>query len=424
MKYIILGRGVEGCGPTQFSTEMSKYFARINEPCKIVAVDDKKWTRDNAFDSTIERVKFKNTDAVQSLIDEINTKGDLVVINSLPAVSHDEIIKESFKKLLKEVKIKKYAILFDHNSSSIQRNACIDETFDSIDAFYTHTKTNYVAGLVKNKNRGNPLKMFMGNDDVKTLPLKTTQPAFNFDEARAKYWKDIDEQDPKHLKWLGRCVAWKGYDMVFDFYHNALKEKDYLITIEGIETSIAFVDFFIKIPHNCFIRSAEMPSVINLGKQHNLNLDEYGLHGVKKIEDTDLTSFYGKLPCVFGIYNNTELLERMSKCGFGLQLSRLEKKYVGKSLEGTHCEVAATGVVPIFRKTFGDYCIHRTKNIPLTECKNSGTIWLDPSNYKESADLIEKLINDKIMRNEYREMAFDFYKEHQDTMNVFPSLFE
>ena len=54
--------------------------------------------------------------------------------------------------------------------------------------------------------------------------------------------------------------------------------------------------------------------------------------------------------------------------------------------------------------------------------KDSGTIFLDPHDVKKSIPLILKLSKDDVMRDEYRNMAFEYHKNHQDSDVVFNNI--
>jgi len=115
------------------------------------------------------------------------------------------------------------------------------------------------------------------------------------------------------------------------------------------------------------------------------------------------------------------MLERMSLCSYGYQLSYLKSKYIAHSLEYTHLELAAVGVIPVFRKEYGDSCIHRHYKKPLTQVE-SGTIWLSEDNMNETLNLIKELSQDKGMREQYRELAQKCYSWY-DSKYVFEDMF-
>jgi hypothetical protein len=112
----------------------------------------------------------------------------------------------------------------------------------------------------------------------------------------------------------------------------------------------------------------------------------------------------------------------MSRVGFGYQLSRMKEKYIYRSIEYTHCEVVCTGTIPVFNAEYGRLVTHRSTDNRMINDKNTGTIWFDQHNMDESLALINKLASDNVMRNEWREMAFEYYKDHQDSNNVFKEI--
>jgi hypothetical protein len=60
----------------------------------------------------------------------------------------------------------------------------------------------------------------------------------------------------------------------------------------------------------------------------------------------------------------------------------------------------------------------------LIESVNTGTVWLDDNNMQPALDLIKKLEKDDVMRDEYRNMAYEFYKYHQDSEYIYSDMFE
>ena len=112
----------------------------------------------------------------------------------------------------------------------------------------------------------------------------------------------------------------------------------------------------------------------------------------------------------------------MSKCGFGYQLSLLEDRFIKKSLEYTHLEIVAVGAIPVFRKEYGDICIHRYYDKPLTEL-DSGTIWLSYDNMEECRDLVQELSANEGLRNEYRNKSYEVYS-YYDSKYIIQEMFD
>lgn len=393
---ILLGRGIEGCGVTKFTIEQINWLNRNGYGVAAYAIADKSWTRKAAHDvAGIRSVAFSNwlSSGIQEIIETCNDS-KYVIVNSLPSVSHSEKCVENFKRLLKCISVPIILIQHDHSSLSINRNAGLYESINLSSLIFTHSPTNDFANTVAQVTSTGGLSNFMDEDVKKILNF---QPGMNFDQVRSRFWKDISEQDPKHNKWIGRTTSWKGYKEMFSFHENYLRPNGYLTTLEGIERSPAFLVF------------------------RELGEWDGDVNKFNSIESWDLSDGYGKCLKVFGPYNNHDMLERMSRVAFGYQLSILKERFIHRSIEYTHCEVVCTGTVPVFRKKYGETCIHRKYGDPLIQCKDNGTVWLGDE-MGDAFSLIDKLSKDSKMRDEYREKAFEFYRLHQDAEFTFKEL--
>lgn len=387
-----MGRGIEGCGVTKFTVEQTKWLAKNGYDFTVFSSKDKSWTRKNAHDvSNVIQLKLAKPEETQRMIDGCN-EADVVIINSLPSLSHPEAAIEQFKRALKEITKPVVLIQHDHSSLSIKRNAAIEEAVKKSDILFGHSDSNDFARYVKDVTASG-LDAFMGGDDTSKTILNF-QPGIDFDSVRKTYWKDIDEQDNLHNKWIGRTTSWKGYKQMFAFHNQYLRPNGYYTTFEGIEKSPAYLAF--------------------------RELSEF--HGLIDKDIKGYTIEKDQPAYVFGPYVNSEMLERMSKVAFGYQLSLLDERFIQRSIEYTHCELAAVGVVPVFRKTYGERCTHRAQGKKLIDCKDTGTIWLDDNDMKPAFDILDKLSKDKVYRNEYREMAYEFYKSHQDAEHTFSEM--
>ena len=387
----ILGRGVEGCGVTRFTLEMKNWAIKQGWEYTIYAPTDKKWTRGSAheLDQNVKQWRWgkpsrNSTQHGVDLIIEDANKADLVIFGSIPSKSHPQECIDAFDKLLNAITTQKVMIQHDHNMLSIRRNANLEQTTRKMDVIFCLSSKNPFAQYCKSINATETLFSFCNGIDM--------------DLIRDRFWKnDIAEQDPRHLKWIGRSTFWKGLDILFDFYEGYTKGLPLLITLEGLEKSIQFVNI------------REMYDFHEM----DLPIDEVPLE-------------YGVKPYVFGPYNNSEMLERMSKCGFGFQLTRLNPEYIENFVEYTHLEVVAAGAIPIFRKSYGTYCHHPITGNPLIEDKDTGTLWAEEPNADHSAlrKSISKLIADPVMRNEYRNAAYEYYSSHSKADISFPVFFE
>lgn len=392
---MIMGRGIEGCGVTKFTLELHNWLnAGTGFSSTIFASADKSWTRKKSHSTDdIKLLKFKKDIEVDNLIKEVNAF-DYVILNSLPPISMEEKVIQNFNRFLNNITPRVILIQHDHSSLSIKRNACISESIKRADKIFVHSTTNDFVDTINEVTGNSSLDAFFGDNDIKEVI--GFQPGMSFQPIRNKYWKDLSAQDSNHHKWVGRTTSWKGYQEMFRFHNGYLKPNNYLTTFEGIEKSPAYLAF--------------------------RELSEF--HGMidRDISQQDLSKGYGDHAYVFGPYNNSEMLERMSRVGYGYQLSLLKPKYIQRSIEYTHCEVVCTGVIPVFRKDYGERCMHRHYKKPLIECENTGTIWLNDDSMPECIELIKELNSKPKMREEWRNNAYEFYKLHQDAMYTFPEL--
>ena len=409
MKYkeriaIIMGRGIEGCGVTKFTIEQCKYLKKHKYDFKVFASSDKSWTRKNAhITDFVTQYKFAKDYDIQLMIDDINSEYDMVIINSLPALSLKDEAKENFSRMLKSLEVPIVLIQHDHAMASIRRNACLDDAIKAAKVIFAHSTTNDFAKYA-NELVGPKVNLF---ETVEGTPIHSFQPGMYFDEVKEKYWKSNKEGfesfvpeciDINHHKWIGRTTSWKGYIEMFKFHNQYLMANDMLTTFEGIERSPAYLGF------------RELSEFVDCLPE---NIDEYNF------DDS-----YGDHVHVFGPYVQNEMLERMSKAGFGYQLSRMKPHFIERSIEYTHCEVVCTGTIPIFHKRYGEACTHRHYGEKLIDLGNSGTIWLDENNLDETFEQIIDLFDNPQKRNQMRNQAYEFYKLHQDADYTFGELME
>lgn len=398
---VIMARGVEGCGVTKYTVEQVKWLRKNGYNVKVYAAKDKNYSRKNAHDlGEFDWFKFSDSALIDKMITECN-QSDAIIVNSLPSKdtgrgkgSGAQAV-ENWVRALSEFNKPVVLIQHDHTVYSIRRNGALGEAIDAADIIFAHSTSNDFSEEVRKHTGSGGLASFLDDEVKKIFPF---QPGIDFDGIRAQYWKPIEEQDSFHHKWIGRTTSWKGYKLMFE-WHNANNPKEgWLTTFEGIEKSPAWLGF------------KELSDFYD-----ELDQDA-GL--------LDMSNRYGDKATVFSTFINDDLMHRMSRVAFGYQLSILKPKYIERSIEYTHQEIVAAGAVPVFRREYGEVCVHRTQGKPLTECINNGTLWLhaDGTGNDETLEQMRKLANDPVMRNEYREMAYEFYKDHQDADATFQDL--
>lgn len=387
--YILMGRGVEGCGVTRSVNEFRNYYKNM----KVIATSDRDWARAGNDDYGFSEFSAMTWEECQKVVDEVNSNADYIIIYSVPSVKHPVECQDNFVKLVKAINVKKGMVHCDHSYKALHDNANLEEILKNVDLVMHHSETGV-------------LKKFMDKVGIKT-PFTTMGVGFNYDLSRAKYWKPIEQQDSKRIRWIGRTAIWKGPNLLIDFHEKELRSRDYITVLEGLEASmqsvlILFEDGFTKKVKKDVIQRFR-------GKKVEREFT-YG-------EETPGNPAY-----LYPPYINAECMERLSLGAFGSDLYFLAAEKYGNNIENCHAEPVAVGTVPIFHKHFGDNVIHRVTGDSCTASTTSGTIWLDSSNYVETRELIEKLSKDLVMRDEWREMAFEFWKQHSDTQVIYDEL--
>jgi len=386
---ILLGRGTEGCGVTQCAIQMQKVTGAT-----ILSANDKKWGRAKGLDLT--QVEMNIEKEHEEMAKFINGY-DLCVIYSVPSKSHPQGCQDNFLTLLKNIKIRKAFINVDHKAASIARNANLKEVAENVDVIMTHSLEN-------------DFSKFMKKNKIQT-PLTKMSLGFDYDGHRNKYWKPIEAQDDNMVRWIGRTAMWKGPALMIDYHQDALMENGYITVLEGLEASIQYP--LVLYRDNKNENPTDRRKVVNFFRPE------------KKHGETQkfLPEFYGKESVGNGAYLypqyvNTDCMERLSLSAFGSDLYHLKAETYGDNIENCHAEIIASGSVPIFHKHFCDNVIHKVQGKPVSLCKNTGTIGLDYSNFNECLEIMNQLKSDPAMRDDWREMAFEFWKEHSDSQPV------
>jgi len=392
---ILLGRGTEGCGVTQCAIQMQKVTG-----ADILSANDKKWGRAKGL--PIKQTEMSIATEWQNMAGVIN-QYDLCVVYSIPSKSHPQACQDNFIDLLKNIKIRKAFINVDHKSASIARNANLPEVCKEMDVIMTHSLEN-------------DFSKFMKKNKI-TTPLKKMQLGFDYDGHREDYWLPITHQQNNVVRWIGRTAMWKGPSLMIDYHQDSLMDNQFVTILEGLEASIQYP--LVLYRDNKSDTPTDRRKVVNYfrpEKQHG-EIDKFkpDLYGKESI---------GNGAYLYPQYINEECMIRLSKSAFGSDLYHLKAETYGNNIENCHAEIIASGSVPIFHKHFCDNVIHKVQGKPVSLCKNTGTIGLDYSNFSECLELMIKLKNDPTMRDDWREMAFEFWKQHSDAKDVVDEIIE
>jgi len=127
---------------------------------------------------------------------------------------------------------------------------------------------------------------------------------------------------------------------------------------------------------------------------------------------------------LYGAYTHSEMMERMSVGGFGSDLMYFKDDIYGNNVEYCHTDCFAAGVIPVFHKHFCDHVIHKKQGKPISQCINTGTLAVDATNAAEVANSMLLLAKDNVKRDEWRNMMFEFWKEHCDAKAVYDDIID
>ena len=392
---ILLGRGTEGCGVTQCAIQMQKVTGAT-----ILSANDKKWGRAKGLD--LQQTEMSVGKEWEEMANIVN-QHDVCIVYSVPSKSHPQDCQDNFPKLLDAITIRKAFINVDHKAASIARNANLAEVCKKMDVIMTHSLEN-------------DFSRFMKKNKI-LVPLKKMGLGFDYDGHRAKYWKAIHAQQRSMVRWIGRTAMWKGPALMIDYHQDALMDAEFITVLEGLEASIQYP--LVLYRDNKEETPTDRRKVVNYfrpEKQHGETqkfLPEF--YGTEKV---------GNGAYLYPQYINEDCMNRMSRSAFGADLYHLKAETYGNNIENCHAEIIASGAVPIFHKHFCDNVIHKEQGKPVTLCKNTGTIGLDYSNFEECKEVMIKLKNDPAMRDDWREMAFEFWKQHSDGEMVVGEIME
>lgn len=387
---LILGRGIEGCGVTKNAVEFAKYHKNT----KIFASADKKWPREKSMVIEHTKVVFANWFECCEAACDINQNFDACIVFSIPSTKHIKETQDNFVTFLQSITLPKAIVQVDHNSASITRNARLDDVCNSVNLLMTHSLTGSFA-------------MWCEKNGVST-PITNMGVGFDYDSHRKQFWKPIEDQNSRALKWIGRCAMWKGPNEIISLHNNYLRSHNFITTLEGLEASVQSL----LITHEDGFAKTKKRDVQEYIR--GANRSKAKLHYDKEVP--------GSAPYLFPDYNHNDCMDRLSRTAFGSDLYHLKPHFYGNNIEYCHAEVVASGTVPIFHKHFGDNIIHRKTGDPATASHNSGTIWYDPLYPDITADMILALSKDLSARDERREQAFEFWKAHSSSSDVYDDI--
>lgn len=385
---VLLGRGVEGCGVTRFASEFEDYINKYT-PHKVVifSIQDKKWPRELSQNINFKKIK---TSQLDNLVKFLNEEFDVVIYNSIPAKKGftEEYKSDFLEKVVRGVTVpKKFSIQNDHKIHSLGRNANLFEINAEMDGIFTFAKDTVFAKKLKENIPGVESK------------LMTFKNGMNF-EVLEKFRKPINER-LKKITYLGRFATFKQPWRLYDF-NPYLKDRDFIVELEGIERSIGAINFMFKDLEN--------------NREYN---------GIRMIDCTNpkKSCYVPKekqtpgLPYVYGPYNRFEALESLSHSLFNCNFFNM-KEASSDLLEYATMEGICISTIPVL-----DY--EWAKKTGYLDIEYFGLFLKeDLSNAEEIANKMEEIWNSVELREKYIKTGLIITKEKFDSKISFEELLQ
>lgn len=365
---ILLGRGIEGCGVTRFSTEFQNYIKSQGHECKTYATLDKKWNRKKS--QKVDIVEFNNNQ-IELLRKELNTS-NIVFYQSLPSKSNSEEYKDSFFNKLVVGINNPIKIMFqnDHHVMSLNRNHNIWETAKEMDCIFTFGKGTVFYKKIKELGSNIPIKFFNNGHDFNKLNHL------------------IKKNQIKKVSYLGRFATFKDPKRMIHLQPLLSKHKIYS-ECRGIEKSIGAKTKFFSI------------------NDKNLKDGEYKniKYRPKSIDDKQDINFLN----VYGPYDRLQTLELLSNNMFGANFFNLPKEQYSNIIEYSTLEMINVGMINIVDKHWAknNYHIQGDSFYDL-DC----FVYSDKNDLQSTVDQIVELSNNSDLRSKKRRLAYNVAKSH------------
>lgn len=403
MKYVILmGRGIEGTGNTKYAVELQEYLESCGDQVICYANADRKWGREKSHQNHIQLIKYSKE---QNKIIQSCTEADKILILSVPAKNYIKETKDAFINILAEsFKIRKDIVYFqvDHSIYSIARNFYKEPEYERFFLYITKVITHSKNGDFVKKYKNVLKEVITTSDKLNGIN------GINFSKYKS-YWKPFNEKLNKSIKFIGRAASWKGPYLFRELHEKYFKKEGYICSCEGMEMSIGSLDTMLK---SLKPRLPRDDNDLWFDKEH-----------VKQLKEG--TAVYERNHPIYMMppYNNAEALERLSLNQFGIELLLLKDEILGDVFEYAMLEMIAVGVIPIFRKKWGQSFKINGKSL-FDYGAETGTIWLDEEHPEKAVQLINELSQNEIMYNIVRNNAFNFYSKYLDNIAIYKQIKE
>lgn len=412
---ILLLRGLEGCGVTNYCRHLKAYYDSVDVKCEIFVLQEKKIGRaDTSTDISTTRFTFEEK---SSIVNRINSEFDLSLVFSVPAKSFSEKIKNTYvSDILAKLKSPKWMVNLDHHALSFSRNADYKNAIETCDGVLCYslkeTKSGFIGWLKKN--------------DVNTT-IKNIDNFFHVPFLESKISLERGERK-KRIIYAGRAVAWKRGSLSLNLHKPAAK-RGFISEMIGFERSIAgftqlnnYEGKLTWFTTDEFYKPIKGPSAFSSSPINS-----------KLFEFLDKNGQDPNVMYVMGSYDYKEGMDRVANSGFAIHPRSFEhnKLCYGNNFEFQGLEAALLSV-PIFHRHFLDNVYFPDTTTSLTDSgillsidddnthlKQGGPQIL---NVEEFCDNLNKIWNSESKYKKMREASVDMVNTYYSSSVVIPRI--
>lgn len=393
---LMFGKGIDGCGVTKCGVEMEKYFINNNIESHTFAYN-KKFNRSEAH-------KFKNISLFKNIDDSLIKKldtYDIVIFHSYPNAKVDNSLLFNFKNMVESLTNPiKVGFMHELNKTNIDKIPFILSLMNSMDLIYNFSEDSWfsqeLSKLLPSKILGERIKK-----------LKMIMDFSEFDKLNRTSPREFN------IRYIGRWTTMKDPHRLLTYkekYANEKVKPD--IEIFGIERSHGAMHDLLNQPISIDLTRIPKDKIDEDIKCKQHSNDPDGI--INDFLNSELAYNINKVP-IFGTYNYDTMMKLMSLTQFGASFYALRPDNIegyGDRMEYTQIEIIACGAIPLFDKHWGEN--NYTKDgIRFIDLENFA-VFVDRNNLEESMKTIEKINNDKILQNKYRENGYKVVKSEYD----------
>ena len=415
---ILLLRGLEGCGVSNYSRHMKGYYDSVGGVCDIFALQTKVGRSDTSSDMDVKFFKYEDK---QEVVDKVNSGYDVVLIFSVPDTSEPDAVTNGYvSEIIEKIDRKKVMVNHDHHAHTFKRNADFKNAIESCDKVMAHSLNKTNSGFIEWMEKQNAIIPPMEKIDI-FFHVPFIQHLINFEKDTRK----------KRVIHASRAVAWKRGSLILNL-QKLLADKGFIAEMIGFERSIAgytqlknyegVLDWF---KSTDFIKPIKGPSPFSNSKINSQLMDWLDEVG------QDPQFMY-----VIGSYDYHRGLKRIAESAFATQPRTFEYNklcYGNTFIEYQGIEAALLSV-PIYHRHFLDNVTIPNTNTLLSQTDTfisidddgralakGGPQVLEPEKF---VDLLEEIWEDDDKYTEYRKKSSDFMMKYFSSASIVPNLME